>query len=360
MNATVSEPLSWKQILNQLIKNIDLTVDQIDWAMNQIMTGATPESVLASFLTALHMKGETPAELGALARGMLAKAEKVNIGPDAVDIVGTGGDQQNTVNISTMAALVIAGTGATVVKHGNRASTSKSGSADVLEALGIRLDMPIESVAECAQKTGITFLFAMTFHPAMRFVGPTRRALGIPTAFNYLGPMTNPARVRSSAIGVAHQEMAPKMAQVFADRGDHAIIFRGNDGLDELSIATSSQLWEASAGELKEYTFTPSDYGVRHAPLEALRGGDAQYNATIFRAILAGEGGNGGELGPIRDAVLINAAAGLTAYRDSNEGAFDERYTQALADVRESIDSGAADSVLNRWIDFSRAAADIE
>lgn len=216
--------ITWKYILNQLVKHQNLTDTEVAWAMDQIMTGQTEQPILASFLTALHSKGETPEELGALAAGMIAKAETVDIDPHAVDIVGTGGDQQNTVNISTMAALVIAGTGATVVKHGNRASTSKSGSADVLEALGIRLDMPIPAVAECARETGITFLFAMTFHPAMRHVGPTRRLLGIPTAFNYLGPMTNPARVKSSAIGVANPVMAEKMAHVFAERGDHALI----------------------------------------------------------------------------------------------------------------------------------------
>lgn len=356
MNATASESPTWKYILNQLILGQDLSSKHVDWAMHEIMNGSTPEPVLASFLTALHMKGETSEELGALAQGMLSKAKAVDLDPYAVDIVGTGGDQQNTVNISTMAALVIAGTGATVVKHGNRASTSKSGSADVLEALGIRLDMPIEAVAECARQTGITFLFAMTFHPAMRFVGPTRKMLGIPTAFNYLGPMTNPARVYSSAIGVANQEMAPKMAQVFADRNDHALIFRGNDGLDELSIAASSQLWEAWEGKLTEYTFNPTDYGIEKAPLEALRGGDAFYNAKIFRAILAGDGADGGAARPIRDAVLINAAAGLVAYRGAGEESFGKRYTQALADVRNSIDSGAAERVLNRWIDFSRAA----
>ena len=171
--------ITWKYILNQLVKHQNLTDTEVAWAMDHIMTGQTEQPILASFLTALHSKGETPEELGALATGMIAKAETVDIDPHAVDIVGTGGDQQNTVNISTMAALVIAGTGATVVKHGNRASTSKSGSADVLEALGIRLDMPIPAVAECARETGITFLFAMTFHPAMRHVGPTRRLLGI-------------------------------------------------------------------------------------------------------------------------------------------------------------------------------------
>lgn len=349
------ESLSWKFILNQLVKNCDLSPQQVDWAMNEIMTGATPDPVLASFLTALHMKGETPAELSSLARGMLDKATPISIDANAVDIVGTGGDQQNTVNISTMAALVVAGTGATVVKHGNRASTSKSGSADVLEVLGVRLDMPVKAVANCAHETGITFLFAMLFHPAMRFVGPTRLLLGIPTAFNYLGPMTNPARVQSSAIGVANAMMASKIAQVFADRGDHVLVFRGEDGLDELSVNGTSNVWESHNGELTEYTFDPADYGVGYAPLDALRGGDAQHNAAVFRSILQGAGADGGELRPIRDAVLVNAAAGLVAYRDVTKESFAERYGQALVDVRASIDSGSAERTLNNWVKFSQS-----
>ena len=281
--------ITWKHILNQLVKHQNLTDTEVAWAMDHIMTGQTEQPILASFLTALHSKGETPEELGALAAGMIAKAETVDIDPHAVDIVGTGGDQQNTVNISTMAALVIAGTGATVVKHGNRASTSKSGSADVLEALGIRLDMPIPAVAECARETGITFLFAMTFHPAMRHVGPTRRLLGIPTAFNYLGPMTNPARVKSSAIGVANPVMAEKMAHVFAERGDHALIFRGDDGLDELTIATTSHLWEAVDGELTEYRFDPT---VRSA--ERTAGAAARRRRRVQRGRFPCNFGGGG------------------------------------------------------------------
>ena len=353
--------ITWKYILNQLVKHRDLSDTEVAWAMDQIMTGQTEQPILASFLTALHSKGETPEELGALATGMVAKAESVNIDPQAVDIVGTGGDQQNTVNISTMAALVIAGAGATVVKHGNRASTSKSGSADVLEALGIRLDMPISAVAECASKTGITFLFAMTFHPAMRHVGPTRRLLGIPTAFNYLGPMTNPARVKSSAIGVANPVMAEKMAHVFAERGDHALIFRGDDGLDELTIATTSRLWEAVDGRLTEYRFDPTSYGLQNAPLEQLRGGDAEYNAGVFRAILAGEGESPkSPLRAIHDAVIINAAAGLVAYRPANGESIEKRFEQAIADARASIQSGAAERVLNAWIEFSEKHAEDE
>lgn len=351
--------ITWKYILNQLVKHQNLTDTEVAWAMDHIMTGQTEQPILASFLTALHSKGETPEELGALAAGMIAKAETVDIDPNAVDIVGTGGDQQNTVNISTMAALVIAGTGATVVKHGNRASTSKSGSADVLEALGIRLDMPIPAVAECARETGITFLFAMTFHPAMRHVGPTRRMLGIPTAFNYLGPMTNPARVKSSAIGVANPVMAEKMAHVFAESGDHALIFRGDDGLDELTIATTSRLWEAVDGKLTEYRFDPTEYGLQNAPLEQLRGGDAEYNAGVFRAILAGEGESPkSPLRAVHDAVLINAAAGLVAYRPTNGESFEARFTKALADARESIASGAAERVLNAWVEFSEKHAE--
>ena len=253
-----------------------------------------------------------------------------------------------------MAALVIAGTGATVVKHGNRASTSKSGSADVLEALGIQLDMPIKSVAACARQVGITFLFAMTFHPSMRFVGPTRKMLGIPTAFNYLGPMTNPARVSSSAIGVANPQMVEKMAWVFANRGDHALVFRGDDGLDELTIATTSQIWEASGGTLQKYVFNPEGYGIERSSLDNLRGGDAEYNASVFRAVLAGEGESAKDsLHAIRNAVLINAAAGLIAYRKNDGRSFEERYTEALADACQSIDTGAAAQVLNAWVEFS-------
>ena len=359
MDITAHESLTWKYILNQLISGQDLGSRHVDWAMDEIMTGSTPEPILASFLTSLHMKGETSEELGALARGMLAKAETIDLDVHAVDIVGTGGDQQNTVNISTMAALVIAGTGATVVKHGNRASTSKSGSADVLEALGIQLDMPIKSVATCARQVGITFLFAMTFHPSMRFVGPTRKMLGIPTAFNYLGPMTNPARVSSSAIGVANPQMVEKMAWVFANRGDHALVFRGDDGLDELTIATTSQIWEASGGTLQKYVFNPEGYGIERSSLDNLRGGDAEYNASVFRAVLAGEGESAKDsLHAIRNAVLINAAAGLMGYRKNDGRSFEERYTEALTDARQSIDTGAAAQVLNAWVEFSHLAVE--
>lgn len=354
-----TEEYTWKQLLNLLVRGNELDSAQITWAMDQIMTGATEEPIIASFLTALHTRGESPAELAALAAGMLAKAQPVDIDPNAVDIVGTGGDQQNTVNISTMAALVIAGAGMTVVKHGNRASTSKSGSADVLEALGIRLDMPVERVAQCARETGITFLFAQVFHPSMRFVGPVRRLLGIPTAFNYLGPMTNPARVHHSAIGVANERMAPKIAQVFADRGDHALVFRGDDGLDELAINGTSRVWEAVDGSLTEYVFDPADYGVPYAPLEALRGGDAEHNAGVFRAILSGAGAGGSAedaaFAPIREAVLINAAAALVASRPVAGEEFSVRFERALADAHTSIDSGAAADVLQKWIDFSNA-----
>ncbi|MDO4929463.1 MAG: anthranilate phosphoribosyltransferase, partial [Corynebacterium sp.] len=222
--------ITWKLILNQLVAQQDLSPSHIDWAMREIMSGSTPEAIIGAFLVGLHVKGETPDELAALAQGMLDKAEDIAVTRDAVDIVGTGGDQQNTVNISTMASLVLAGAGVPVVKHGNRASSSSSGSADVLAELGINLDLSIKDVADSLQTAGITFLFAQVFHPSMRHLAPVRRALGVPTAFNYLGPMTNPARVRSSAVGVADPRMAEKIAAVFASRGDHALIFRGHDG----------------------------------------------------------------------------------------------------------------------------------
>lgn len=342
-----NQNLNWKFILNQLVKAENLSAEQAEWAMDSIMSGETPDGVLGAFLLGLHAKGETSGEIQALAKVMISKAESIDVSRDAVDIVGTGGDQQNTVNISTMAALVIAGAGIPVIKHGNRSSSSASGSADVLEALGVNLNLPIKEVAGAVEAAGITFLFAQAFHPSMRFVAPVRRSLGIPTTFNYLGPMTNPARVRSSAVGVANATMAQKMAEVFAERGDHALVFRGGDGLDELTITGPSQVWETKDGGVSALTFDPRDYGFTYARLEDLRGGDAAHNAAVFRDILSGAEG------PIRDAVLLNAAAGITAYRPAGPATFDTRFREALALAQESIDSGEALRALERWMAYS-------
>lgn len=341
--------ITWKQILTKLIAHQELEPFEVAWAMDQMMEGETPEGILAAFLIGLHVKGETSAELNALAEGMLDKAHPIEITHKAVDIVGTGGDQQNTVNISTMASLVVAGSGIPVIKHGNRASSSMSGSADVLSELGINLDLKIKDVAGALDSAGITFLFAQVFHPSMRYLAPVRRALGVPCAFNYLGPMTNPAKVRSSAIGVSNQAMAQKMAQVFANRGNHALIFRGGDGLDEITITGKSYGFEAVDGGVKPLEIDPTEFGFKLGRLEDLRGGDAKYNAQVVRETL------GGHPGPILDAVILNAAAGIVAFHKVDDQPFSQRFEAALEQARESIGSGKATDTLDRWISYSQA-----
>lgn len=327
---------------------MDLTADDTSWAMDRIMSGEATPAQIAGFLVALSAKGETVEELSGLVETMLLHANPISIAGEKLDIVGTGGDQLNTVNISSMAALVAAGAGAKVVKHGNRASSSSSGSADVLEALGVRLDLPIEDVARNAEEVGITFCFAQVFHPSFRHTAVPRRELAIPTAFNFLGPLTNPARVQASAVGVANARMAPLVAGVLARRGSRGLVFRGDDGLDELTTTGPSTVWEIRGGSVTEVGFSPEDLGIRLATVEQLRGGDAQANAQVVRDVLAGRGG------PPRDAVLVNAAAGLVAFDTTAEGTFLERMRQAYVRAEESIDSGAAAAVLEKWVALTR------
>ncbi len=312
------------------------------------MSGEATPAQIAGFLVALSAKGETVEELSGLVDAMLAHARPVSITGEKLDIVGTGGDQLNTVNISTMAALVAAGAGAKVVKHGNRAASSSSGSADVLEALGVRLDLSIEQVARNAEDAGITFCFAQVFHPSFRHTAVPRRELAIPTAFNFLGPLTNPAKVQASAVGVANARMAPLVAGVLAQRGSRGLVFRGNDGLDELTTTGPSTVWEIRNGSVAELTFSPTDLGIKPATVEQLRGGDAQANAAVVRDVLAGKEG------PARDAVLLNAAAGLVAFDSSADGPFLDRMQKAFSRAAESIGSGAAAAVLENWVSLSR------
>ena len=312
--------------------------------MDTIMAGEATPAQIAGFLVALSSKGETVEELSGLVEAMLAHARPVTISGEKLDIVGTGGDQLNTVNISTMAALVAAGAGAKVVKHGNRAASSSSGSADVLEALGVRLDLSVEEVARNAEEAGITFCFAQVFHPSFRHTAVPRRELAIPTAFNFLGPLTNPAKVQASAVGVANARMAPLVAGVLAQRGSRGLVFRGNDGLDELTTTGPSTVWEIRDGRVTELTFSPQDLGIRLATVEQLRGGNAEVNAAVVRDVLAGKEG------PVRDAVLVNAAAGLVAFDESAEGPFLDRMRKAFVRAAESIDSGAAAAVLGKWV----------
>jgi anthranilate phosphoribosyltransferase len=335
---------TWPRLISALINGTDLTADNTAWAMNTIMSGEASPAQVAGFLVALRSKGETVDELAGLVEAMIANANPISISGEKLDIVGTGGDQLNTVNISTMAALVAAGAGAKVVKHGNRAASSSSGSADVLEALGVRLDLPIDRVARNAEEAGITFCFAQLFHPSMRHAAVARREMGVPTAFNFLGPLTNPAHVQASAVGVANARMAPLVAGVLARRGSRGLVFRGSDGLDELTTTGPSTVWEIRNGEVTEETFDPGALGIPPATVEDLRGGDATANAAVVRHVLSGGAG------PARDAVLLNAAAGLVAFDPGAEGPLAERMAAALKRAEASIDSGAAAAVLEKWI----------
>ncbi|MGW1022395.1 anthranilate phosphoribosyltransferase [Streptomyces sp. NPDC002577] len=334
---------SWPEVLSALLAGQDLSSGDTAWAMDRIMSGEASDAQIAGFMVALRAKGETVEEITGLVEAMYAHAQPLDIPGPAVDIVGTGGDRAKTVNISTMSAIVIAGTGAKVIKHGNRAASSASGSSDVLEKLGINLDLAPSRVAQVVEEAGITFCFAAKFHPSMRFVGAVRRDLGIATSFNILGPLTNPARVTASAIGCFDTRMAGLMAGVLAERGSSALVFRGDDGLDELTTTSTSRVWVVRDGAVREESFDPRDVGIELVPVEALRGGDASHNADVARRLLAGE------TGPVRDAVLLNSAAALVAF-SPGEGSLSEQIRAGMERAAESIDSGAARRVLERWV----------
>jgi anthranilate phosphoribosyltransferase len=347
---------SWPSVLRTLVSGEALSAEAATWAMQQIMTGDASPSQIAGFAIALRTKGETVQEVEGLVATMYRHAQTLEVPGRIVDVVGTGGDMARTVNISTMSAIVAAGAGARVVKHGNRAASSASGAADVLEALGLRLDLPIDRVAEVAQEAGITFCFAPVFHPALRHAGPTRSELGVQTAFNMLGPLTNPARPQAQAVGVADARMAPIMAGVLAKRGNSALVFRGDDGLDELTVTTTSTVWVAHGGAVTQETFDPRDVGMQYAPIEALRGADAQYNAGVVRKLLAGE------RGPVRDAVLLTAGATLAALDGLDVAPGDlppltRRLAAGIARANDALDSGAAQGALDRWIEATSRAA---
>ena len=314
--------------------------------MNEIMSGEATPAQLAAFAVLLHAKGETSDELAGLAATMLERAPAVRVDRHCVDIVGTGGDGAHTVNLSTMAALVVAGSGRTVVKHGNRAASSRCGTADVLETLGVAIELPAEGVRRCVERVGIGFCFAPVFHSGLRFAGGPRRELGVPTAFNVLGPLTNPARPAAAAIGCPDATMAPVMAQVLAARGDSALVFRGDDGLDELTTATGSHAWVVHDGLVREATVDPRALGLPEPPVDALVGGEADFNAQVVRDVLAGT------RGPVRDAVLLNAAAGIAAFdRDLDD--LHAGLARGLIAAATAIDSGAVATLLADWVRVS-------
>jgi anthranilate phosphoribosyltransferase len=337
---------SWSALLTQLIAGTDLDSPDTSWAMDQVMSGQATPAQVAAFVVALRIKGETPAEIAGLAAGMLSHACRVHVPQRAVDVVGTGGDQAHTVNISTMAALVTAAAGAPVVKHGNRAASSKCGAADVLEALGVVIDLGPEQVAQCVAEAGIGFCFAPVFHPAMRQVAGVRREIGISTAFNFLGPLTNPAQPGTALVGCADLRMAPVIARVLADREVSALVVRGDDGLDEITTTTTTSIWVVEAGGVRRDQLDPAELGVPVCRRDDLRGGDAAANADAVRRLLAGDPG------PVRDAVLLNAAAALVAYHGLT-GDLRNDLSVMTQRAAKTIDSGAAAALLERWVSLT-------
>ena len=345
---------TWPDLLTTLLRGTDLDAARARWAMTEIMGGEASPVQVAGFLTALRAKGESVTELRALADVMLEHARRIEVPGPSIDVVGTGGDRLHTVNISTMSAVVVAGTGLRVVKHGNRAASSSSGSADVLESLGVSLTLSPEQVVEVAERAGITFCFAQTFHPAMRHAAAARSGLGVPTVFNVLGPMTNPAQPTYAAVGVADPRMAPLIAGVFADRGKDAAVFRGDDGLDEVTIASTTSLWWVRGGAVTEMTLVPEDLGVSRRSLDEIRGADAAFNAAVATRLLDGE------VSAVRDAVLLNAGVALAvAAGDEGPGTdgVPDAVRRGMAAAAGAIDSGAARQALDRWVAATRAVA---
>ena len=333
----------WKQTLTKLNTGLDLEIDEIQSVMRQILQGDAEIENIKSFLLALKAKGETAEEVSALVAEMYRHSAPISITERAVDTVGTGGDGAHTINISTTAAIIAAAAGARVVKHGNRAVSSRSGASDFLEALGVVPGLDGRGVERTVRELGIGFCFAPIFHPAMRFAAPARKELGVPTVFNILGPLANPAQPKAAAIGVANERMHLVMAQVLAAKGCDGFVFRGDDGLDEITLATTTSILIIGEGEIKSDRIDAKDFGIANAPLEAIVGGDAAENAEISRAIFKGERG-----GP-RDAVLLNAAAAIAAFEGNFNQDIRTRLSDGLVRASAAVDSGAATDLLNRW-----------
>ncbi|HEX2296479.1 MAG TPA: anthranilate phosphoribosyltransferase [Actinomycetota bacterium] len=336
---------SWPHVLSRLLAGGSLSEEEAGTCMEEIMEGAATPAQVAGFVVALRAKGESIDEVAGLVRTMRRFAEKVPVQGDVLDTCGTGGDRSGTFNVSTAAAIVCAGAGAKVAKHGNRAASSRCGSADVLEALGVKIDLPPEGVAACIEEAGIGFCFAPVFHPAMRHAGAPRRELGVPTIFNFLGPLTNPAGATRQALGVSDPKMIEPMVHTLGRLGSkHVLAFHGDRGLDELSTSGPSRVYELVDGEVREWTIDPAELGLEVSPLDAVAGGTAEENAATIRAVL------GGEPGPRRDIVLLNAAAGLVAAGLAGEMA------GGLRLAAEAVDSGEAAARLDRLVDVSTRA----
>jgi anthranilate phosphoribosyltransferase len=343
-------PNTWPEVLTGLIGRNDLSSDTARWAMDQILAGDATPVQIAGFAVALRAKGETAEELAGLAQAMLNHATPLELPREAVDVVGSGGDRANTVNVSTMAAIVAAACGIAVVKHGNRAASSACGTADCLEALGVALNVAPAAQAQVLAQAGIVFLFAPLYHQSLRHAGAARRELGVQTAFNFLGPLANPARPVAQAIGCANRMLAPRVAEVVAGRGQRGLVFHGEDGLDELTTTTRSLVWLIADGEAQQTELDPRELGLAPANPGDLVGADPAHNAAVVRRVLAGEPG------PIRDIVLLNAAAGLLAHAGPSDAPVAEQLAPHLARAAEAVDSGAGAALLERWVAATTAA----
>ena len=343
---------TWPGLLSALVAKENLTREQASWAMNQLMSGSASAAQMGAFMIGLRAKGESVAELSGLVDVMLENALPLNTGSDALDIVGTGGDLVGTVNVSSMASILAAAAGVPVLKHGSRSASGRTGSSEMLDKLGINLELTPEQVGEVFQQAGITFFFAPVFHPAMRHVGPTRKELGIPTTFNFLGPLANPAQPIATALGVSNHEIAPLMAAELASRNRTAVVFRSNDGLDELSTTSINEIWEISSGQIRPQQFDATSIGIPRVSIDELLGGDAAANAQVAIDLFAGNKTDHYEA--IRDIVCLNAAVGIVAYQlakdpEQSEIDFNTRISGAYDLARNTLDSGAANEKANSW-----------
>jgi len=347
---------SWQEVLEPLVSGSELAAEAAGWALAEVLAGRATPAQLGALVMGLAVRGVTRSQLTALADSMLRAATPITVPGRTLDIVGTGGDGAGTVNVSTMASIVAAAAGAKVVKHGSRAASSKAGSADVLEAAGAVLDLPAARIAAIAEEVGFTFCLAAAFHPAMRHVAGPRRELGIRTVFNFLGPLANPARPSATMLGCADPALAPVMAAVLAGRRVDGLVVHGEDGLDELTTTGPSRLWLVVAGAVGESSFDPRTLGIERSAPEQLRGGTGAENAAVLHRVLAGE------TGPVRDIVLLNAAAGLAVHAhgigapaDPDHVDLDAVLADGLARAAVAIDSGAAAALFDRWVTATRA-----
>lgn len=345
--------ITWKSILTKLVGGDHLSAEESEWFVDDLMQGNANPAAVGAALAMQQQLGLTADEVSGAAKAMVAHAVPLHVSGETTDIVGTGGDGFATVNLSTMGSVAAAAAGVKIVKHGNRAASSKCGAADVLEALGLPLTLTPEAVGEVGDEVGITFAFARTFHPAMRFVGPVRAALGIPCVFNVLGPLTNPAKPAHVAIGCANRAMSPIMAAVYAANGQSGMVYTSHEGLDELAPTGPVSVWEIRDGKVSEAEFDPTvELGLAKIDVATLRGGEPEVNAATFRDFVAGK-----DI-PARSTALLNAASAIVA--DGHlvgDGTLGERFKQAYAIAQDAVDSGKAEALLAKWIETAQAKA---